>query len=112
MKNFPEKVDGRTKASRRWHELFSEYLAHRGPFQGRHATADRSAAKQAATLTLLLEKMDSQLIRGESVNPEAYARTCNSLERVLNFLGIGKEEPKPDPLKPLQDHLTRKDKEN
>jgi hypothetical protein len=108
MKNFSEKVDGRTKASRRWHQLFSEYLAHRGPIQGRHTTADRSAAKSAATLSLLLEKMDAQLIRGESVNPEAYARTCNSLERLFNFLGIGKEEPKPDPLKILQDHIKEK----
>jgi hypothetical protein len=108
MKNFTEKIDGRTKGSRRWHHLFSEYLSHTGTLSGRHHTADRSAAKQAATLTLLLEKMDAQNIRGEAVNPEAYSRASNSLERLFNFLGIGKEEPKPDPLQPLKKHLEEK----
>jgi hypothetical protein len=108
MKNFSEKVDGRTKASRRWHQLFSEFLAHTGTLQGRHHIMDRAAAKRAATLTLLLEKMDAQLIRGEAVNPESYARTSSALERVLTQLGVLEEELKPDPLKALQDHIKEK----
>ena len=111
MKNFPEGADGRSKGARRWRQLFSEYLNARGPLNGRHSVSDRAAAKGCASLTMLLEKMDSQIARGEFVNPESYARSANTLARLAAFLGIEswKEEAKPDPLKPLKDHLTQKE---
>jgi hypothetical protein len=109
MRHFPEiESDGRKKPARRWHKLFSQFLAHTGKFQGRHAEMDRAAAKRAATLSVMLEKMDSALLRGEQINPEAYSRTSNSLERVLCQLGV-MEDPKPDPLKTLQAHIAKKE---
>ena len=108
MKDFFGQVDGRTKTSRRWNTLFSEFLAHTGTLQGRHHIMDRATAKRAASLTLLLEKMDAQLLRGESLNPEAYSRTSSALERVLTQLGI--LEPEPEPRKPtLKDLLDKKE---
>ncbi len=106
MKNF-EGVDGRTKPARRWHKLFSEFLAHTGTLQGRHNEMDRAAAKRAASLTLMLEKMDSQLLRGEFVNPESYSRTSSAFERVLTQLGVLEPEPEKKPT--LKDLLNKKE---
>lgn len=108
-KHLPEVgADRRKKPFRRWHKLFSEFLSHTAKLQGRHGIMDRAAAKRAASLSLMLEDMDTKLLKGEFVNPEAYSRTSSSLERVLTQLGV--LEPEPSTPKPtLNDLLNRKE---
>jgi len=100
-------VDNRTKPARRWRGLFSTYLNANKPPGGPN-DHHRNAAKRAASLTLLVEKMESDLVAGRQVDAAVYTRTLNTLNRYLASLGLEprwEEDKDPQSTKPNLEKL-------
>src|ERR1700688_758670 len=65
---------------------------------------DRALIRQAATLTLLAEQLQAQLVRGEPIVPDTISKLTGQLRRVLAELRQRTAEGEPAP-RSLHDHL-------
>ena len=65
---------------------------------------DRALIRQAATLTLLAEQLQAQLVRGEPIVPDTISKLTGQLRRVLAELRQRTAEGEPAPPS-LHDHL-------
>jgi hypothetical protein len=83
-------VDGRNAWARRCRDVISEHLADRGGIDNCSAP-ERSIIRRAATLTVELERMESDFALAGEAQPdqlELYQRTANSLRRLLEAVGL------------------------
>jgi hypothetical protein len=83
-------VDGRTLWARRLRDLIQLHLAD---LAGEDAVseAEKSIIRRAATLTVELERMESDFALAGGAQPaqlELYQRTANSLRRLLESVGL------------------------
>jgi hypothetical protein len=91
-RSFPRAVDGRSAEARRWNDLHSALAMELG---GEYAlsTANRQLLRRAATLALLAEDLEAQLVAGEPIDPVDYSRVAGALDRILRRLGIKRPAP-------------------
>ena len=83
-------VDARSKHMRRFKDVF---LAHIGDLGGDSSIseAERSIARRAATLTILLERMEFDFALEDTASPfmiDQYQRVAGCLRRLLESLGL------------------------
>lgn len=104
-------VDLRTRSARRWRTLFHSF--------NHAATAPdgmtrENLCRRAATLTLELERLDTLAAAGKPLDGDLLVRLSNSLDRVLERLGLTtpQEQPKPDPRAALNKILEEESKQN
>jgi len=74
-------VDGRSRSARRFRDLVNTYMTQTG---GRH----EELCKQAASLVLQRELMDTALVRGEHVDPLQHVRLCGAINRTIAKLKL------------------------
>lgn len=79
-------IDLRSREGRRWRDLVLHYLSETG---GRHD----ALCKQAASLIIQRERLDSMLARGEPVDTLDLVRLCGAINRTLARLGLDEPEP-------------------
>jgi|GEM_PF-6712495 hypothetical protein len=93
-------VDRRTRAAKRWRDLFMAYAVESGALgQG---MARENLCRQAATMTVARERLDAATARGELVDADTLVRLGNALGRVLGALGLASwtDATPPPPEKP------------
>jgi len=73
-------VDGRSRESRRFNEIFASYLEQ--------APGQEHLARIAASLVLQNEELASRIVRGEQVDPLASAKLVGALHETLNKMGV------------------------
>jgi hypothetical protein len=83
-------VDQRSKWARRFVDLFGLHTEDLGGVD-RLSEAQKSLVRRAASLEVELEKQESALAQGETVDIDAYGRAANTLRRLLEVLGIEKK---------------------
>ena len=82
-------VDGRSRSARRFRDLVNSYLTQTG---GRH----EELCKQAASLVLQRELMDTALVRGEHVDALQSVRLAGAINRTLAQLKRVSADPDAD----------------
>lgn len=96
-----EGVDNRTAYGRRYRDLC---IAFAGDLGGGNALTSTQEAmiRQAATVTVESEKLQSKVVRGEPIDHEQLVRLLNLQARLVKQLGI---KPKSKPKRSLLEHL-------
>lgn len=72
----PFRINGRTRAGRRFKSLLKEYLTMTGG-------KDEALCRQAAALVVQRELMDAAIVRGEDVNILHLARLAGAINRTI-----------------------------
>jgi hypothetical protein len=83
-------VDGRNSWARRCRDVLDEHLADKGGIDNCSAP-ERSIIRRAATLTVELERMETDFALAGEAQPnqlELYQRVANSLRRLLEAVGL------------------------
>jgi hypothetical protein len=86
-------VDGRLSTARRFRDLIAELTAEAGDAEGLSA-AERSAIRQAATIMLRAEQLQSAIVKGEAVDSDTLIRLSSEARRVLAGLRRRVRTPK------------------
>ena len=81
------KVDGRSPEARRWRDLYIELVDHLGG-QDHITFIQRVLVRRAVSLMVNTELLDSSIARGEPVDPNDHVRLGNTLNRLLQTLGL------------------------
>jgi hypothetical protein len=85
-KLFGTEVDGRSRAARRWRDVFQDYFRQT---DGRHEVLCRSLA----SLVVERERLDAAIVRGEAADPLHLVRVCGAIARTLERLNVACDEP-------------------
>lgn len=91
-KRLLEETDGRSKRSRRFHDLVASFSKELGASPDAFQLA---LIKQAASLVIQSETMQSALVRGEPVDAEELTRVSNLVGRTLKGLLHKRQANKP-----------------
>jgi trimethylamine:corrinoid methyltransferase-like protein len=67
--------------------------------------AQRALTRQAAGMIVQSERLQSAIVRGETVNNEQLTRLANAATRILSRLGIKRRETKV--ISPLAEHFSK-----
>ena len=79
-------VDHRSRAARRFRDLFQVYMRQTG---GRY----EELCRQAASLVTQREVLDAAIVRGEKVDPLHLVRLAGAINRTLDKLGRASVDP-------------------
>ena len=102
-------VDLRTKPPRHWFHLFSYYLNAHKPIG--HNVSHRNAARQAATTTIAIEKLETDMLTGKTIDGAVLVRLQRRLDRYLVELGLTPKtitETDDEPKKPTLSDVLKK----
>ena len=102
-----EGVDGRTASARRYRYLCRAFEEELG---GSLNEVELGLVKQAATLTLRAEQMQSAVVRGEMVDSDQLIRLSSTSKRILTSLAEKSSKRKP-PTPTLADHIAKRRQE-
>ena len=84
---FHGNVDGRSASARRFRDVYLEILEELGGTD--NVTGfQRQIAKGCAGMTLVRERMESEVVAGNAVDFDIYVRLIGALRRALNTLGL------------------------
>jgi hypothetical protein len=97
-----EGIDGRSPGARRYKDLI-ESFAHELGGLSQLSEAERALVRQAASLTLRAEQLQTAIVNGSPVDPDELIRLTNTARRTLASIRR-KEQPKPS----LDDYLASK----
>ncbi len=81
-------VDGRSPGARRFRDLVNSYCQGAGKSYDAMTEAERNVVRQAATVQLQSEALQSAIARGEHVDTEQLVRLSNLSVRLLTRLGL------------------------
>ena len=99
-------TDGRSRESRRFHDLCSRFAAELG--EAAQSEAGRTLIRNAALLALRSEQLQADVVMGRPVDSEEATRLANSSARLLGVLRR-KAAPRSDqPHTSLRDRLATK----
>jgi hypothetical protein len=90
--NMFDGFDGRSAEARRFRDLMLAYADDAGG-AAVLTEAQRALVKQAATLTLQSERLQSAMLAGGAVDVDQQTRVANSLARTLSRLGRNRAAP-------------------
>ena len=90
--NMFDGFDGRSAEARRFRDLMLAYADDAGG-EAVLTEAQRALVKQAATLTLQSERLQSAMLAGGAVDVDQQTRVANSLARTLSRLGRNRAAP-------------------
>jgi hypothetical protein len=96
-------IDGRSPGARRYRELLSSFVASLG---GDLNAAEMALARNAVSLTLQSELLQTDIAAGRAVDSEQLTRLSNAVSRIMAQLGKRKRPPQPSS-SPLLDHFSR-----
>jgi hypothetical protein len=102
------KVDGRTKEAALMRRIRGELTAH----VGTPTATQRQLIERAATISLMLTRLDTDLAAGVPIDEERYLAWSNSLSRIMARLGPPAPPPVPSPqeyLAQLRSYASRHD---
>src|SRR5271155_2475539 len=83
-------VDGRSPGARRYRDLLSSFVASLG---GELNSAEMALARNAVSLTLQSELLQTEVAAGKLVDTEQLTRLSNSVSRIMAQLGRRKPPP-------------------
>jgi hypothetical protein len=86
-------VDGRTVGAVRFKRLLNSISADLGGMAAL-TEAERGLVRQAASLIMRAEQLQSAITRGEQVDPDELIRLTNTVRRTLTVISK-REKPKP-----------------
>jgi hypothetical protein len=98
--------DGRSLWSRRMRDITSLHVSDSGGLD-ELSEAKRAIIRRIAVLTIECERMEKQFAENDDTPIpllETYQRTCNTLRRQLEAIGLDR---KPRDINPLQEHIRR-----
>ena len=103
-------VDGRSSHMRRFRDVFAMHIADLGGHDA-ISEAERSIARRAATLTVILERLEFDFASDDQSSPSAskitqYQQLANTLKRLLESLGLKRRSKDITPS--LSDYLKSK----
>jgi hypothetical protein len=78
-------VDGRTAPMRRYRDVLAELITDSG---GDPSGAQQAIARRAATLIVVCEQAERELLAGGVLDLAEFTTACNSLRRLLSDLGL------------------------
>jgi hypothetical protein len=90
-------INGNSMLARRYREIATAIADDLGG-PDKLSEPTKIIVRQAASLTLQVEALQTKIIAGEDVNNEQLTRLANSLSRMLHRLGLKKLAPKPPTL--------------
>ncbi len=77
-----EGIDGRSAGARRFKDLIESFARNLGGIDGLSET-EQSLIRQAASVTMRVEQLQSAIVRGEHVDPDDLVRLSNTARRCL-----------------------------
>jgi len=86
-------VDGRTVGAIRFKRLLQSFSADLGGMAAL-SESERGLVRQAASLIMRAEQLQSAIVRGEQVDPDELIRLTNTVRRTLAAIAK-REKPKP-----------------
>ena len=89
----PPGVRGTTAEGRRWLDLVAAYQEWLGA-RMRHEHV-RALVASLVSLTLINERLNAEIARGESVDPNQVIQTAQTITRLLAALGLHATTPPP-----------------
>ena len=99
--DLPRGLDGRTREARSWREVYGEVRKALGD----KATPDHERLiRRAATLTVLLERLEGQACNDEALDPISYVRVTREWRVLMDRLGVLPEAVRPKPKPSGLDH--------
>lgn len=102
-RSFLAGIDGRSTRARRFRDLMSSFAAGLGGIDAL-SESELALVRQAASVTMRAEELQSAIARGEAVDPDELIRLSNTSRRLLSGLKR-REAPK---TKTLSEHLAAK----
>ncbi len=97
-----EGIDGRSTGARRFKDLIESFSRDMGGIE-RLSEAEQTLVRQAASLTMRAEQLQSAIVRGEAIDPDELIRLSNTARRCLKAVQR-REQPRPS----LAEHLAKK----
>ena len=97
-----EGIDGRSPSARRYRDLVESFTHDLGGMD-QLTESDRALVRQAASLTIRAQQLQTAIVNGEPVNPDELIRLTNTVRRTLAG-SQRRERPAPT----LGDYLARK----
>ncbi len=92
-------VDGRSRASRRYRDVYSEIISGLGDDEAALSEGQRQLARRCAGMSVQCELIEGQMVSGEAFDLDVYGTLTDRLGRALQRLGIkrvGKREREPN----------------
>lgn len=104
---FLKRVDGRSRYSRRYREIFQDIIDDLGGFDN-VSEAKIQLAKRAAMISLRCEAYEASFVNGDDNFASDYdlAKEVNALARILQLLGIERKSKEMGPIS-VSDYLNR-----
>jgi hypothetical protein len=84
-------VDGRSKAARRFRDIYAEIISDLGGDEGRLSEGQRQIARRCAMLSVSAELAEASAVAGEAFDAEAYGVVCDRLGRAFQRLGLKRQ---------------------
>src|SRR5438046_875753 len=81
---------GDTKWKRRFADVLGQILADMGGSYGL-SEGQRQLARRAATLSIVCERMEGQVVAGEEIDVEQYGQLTDRLGRIFSRLGLKRQ---------------------
>jgi hypothetical protein len=81
-------VDGRSKAARRFRDVYETIISDLGGDEGRLSEGQRQIARRCAMLSVSAELAEASAVAGEAFDAEAYGIVCDRLGRAFQRLGL------------------------
>ena len=100
----PSGVSGLTTEGRRWRDLVRDYGAQLGERMSREDV--RALVGSLVSLTLISERLNAEVARGEPVDPNNVIQVSQTIVRLLNELGLRSAVQQPPPN--LTAHIARR----
>jgi hypothetical protein len=88
---FLDRVDGRSALARRFRDVLTEISGNLGGSE-RLSEAERQLARQAATISIICERLEAAAMRGEAVDLDEYGQLTDRLGRCFQRLGISRHD--------------------
>jgi len=103
----PDGMRGMSAQGRRWRDLVGFYAAQLGERIKQEQV--RALVSSLVSMTLISERLNDRVTRGEEVDPNHLIQLSQSLLRLLSELGLGAAPHESDAPEPsLRDHITRR----
>ncbi|MCK1354642.1 hypothetical protein IVB56_27235 [Bradyrhizobium sp. CW7] len=103
----PDGMHGMSPQGRRWRDLVGFYTAQLGERSRQEQV--RALLGSLISMTLISERLNDRVTRGEDVDPNHLIQLSQSILRLLNELGLNGAPSKPDTEGPsLKDHIARR----
>lgn len=103
----PDGIHGMSQQGRRWRDLVGFYASQLGERIRQEQV--RALVGSLVSMTLVSERLNDRVTRGEDVDPNHIIQLSQSILRLLSELGLGaapRETDAPEPS--LRDHITRR----